>query len=358
MTIAGRLREGEPPEFDKKNDLPMVLRLQFSMRAAIKRAFAHLDDKGSIVSTELLLLATVLILGLISGIAATRDAVVSELADVGGALQDFNQCFEVAGIDGHSATIHGSHFQDAVDFCDSSEDQAGSADNCVTFNGSPLNEADSEFVLSEAGTFDFEEIVTGSGGSASGTIGDGTIDTGFTVTTDTGNIAGTTGDNQVRFRENVANEGTFTITYDEPLTEFEFFIRDLANIDGSPENLLGNFKLTLSDGTVIPNAPFSILPDAIGPNQTFGFFETRGNDNSQVISVNRGGSQFVTDPLFNGLPDQSAGRLVFPSIPILSNPLSPGSVGLQSIMFDRFGGPNGFQATFSTSGRVLRDVSP
>jgi len=332
------------------------------MRFSPKKLFANFDETGSIVSAELVLLATIVVVGMISGVATMRDAVVSELSDVAGAFQDFNQGFEVVGVEGHSATTHGMNFQDRVDFCDSNEDLAGSADNCVTFDRSPFDEVDSsstpEFVTSEVGTFDFDEVVTGQGGSATGSIGDGTIDTGFTVTTDTGNIAGTTGANQVRFRENTANDGTFTITYDDPLTEFEFFIRDLANIDGSPENLLGNFKLTLSDGTIISNAPFTILPDVIAPNQDYGLFETRGNDNSQVMTVTRGGIQFVTDPLFNGSGDQSAGRLVFPDIPNLSNPLGPNPIGLQSIMFDRSGGPNGFQATFSTSGRVISDVSP
>ena len=199
-------------------------------------------------------------------------------------------------------------------------------------------------------------MTTGVGGSATGLIGDGTIDTGFTVTTDTGNIAGTSS-NEVRFRETVGTAGTFTIAYDEPLTEFEFWIRNFANIDGRPEQLLGNFKIELSDGTIINNAAFTVLPDAIAPNQNYGLFSTRNNDNSRVVSVNRGGLDYVTDPLFNGTPDQASGRLTFPSIPITANPAAPGSVGVSSIMFDRSGGPGGgFQANFSTSGRVLREA--
>ena len=114
----------------------------------------------------------------------------------------------------------------------------------------------------------------------------------------------------------------------------------------------------MSDGTVINNAAFTIIPDAIAPNQDYGLFETRDNDNSLVSVVTRGGAEYLTDPLFNGTSDQASGRIVFPGLPSLGSPPGPGAVGLQSLMFDRSGGPNGFQAAFSTSGRVLRDTAP
>lgn len=323
---------------------------------SINREFVTLlhDERGTILTPELILIATTLLLGVIVCLATVRDSVISELSDATGAVQDLKQTYDYAGIVGHSGSTHGASFQDQSDFCDNADDTSGTADNCISFDQPPVDESiDSEppptFVFSEPGTFDFGSVVTGIGGSASGTIGDGTVDTGFTVTTDTGNITGTTAGNQLRFRETAVAGGTITITYDDPLTEFEFFVRDLINVAGEPENILGNFTLTLSDGTVINNAQFEILPDAIGPNMDYGLFETRGNDQSQIVAVNRGGFDYVTDATFNGTPDQSAGRLIFLDVPASST-----GVGVSSLSFERSGGPGGsFQAAFSTSGQVI-----
>ena len=335
-------------------------KLRFWMLEYLKKRTRLLaaDQVGGILSTELVLLATTVLVGGLIGLVSTRDAVVSELSDAAGAVQDFKQAFSFNGLTGHSASTCGTEFADAMDFCDAADDASGAADNCITFAAPPSNESDAEaatFVLSDVGIFDFDDVTTGVGGSASGTIGDGTIDTGFTVTTDTGNIAGTTGGNEIRFRENDANSGTFTIAFDEPLTEVEFWIRNLANIVGSIENLIGNFMLTLSDGSIINNAAFSILPDIIAPNQDYGLFSTRNNDTSPLTTVTRGGAQFLTDPAFDGTANQASGRIVFTDLPSVSNPPGPNPVGLSSIKFDRSGGPNGFQANFSTSGRVIRE---
>ena len=51
------------------------------------------DCNGFIVSTELMLLGSIVFFGLIAAFAATRDAVISELSDVAGFSQDFNQSF-------------------------------------------------------------------------------------------------------------------------------------------------------------------------------------------------------------------------------------------------------------------------
>ncbi|MFK7765869.1 MAG: hypothetical protein AB8B55_01415 [Mariniblastus sp.] len=241
-----------------------------------------------------------------------------------------------------------------MDFCDTADGASGVADNYVTFDRPAGNEAPT-FILSDPSVFDITNVTTGVGGSATGTIGDGTIDSGFSVVTDTGNIAGSTGGTDIRFRENDSNSGTFTITYDEPITEFEFWVRNLANVFGSPENLLGNFMLTLSDGSVINNAAFTILPDAIAPNQNYGLFRTRSNDRSSLTTVTRAGLQYLTDPVFDGSANQASGRIVFSDIPNVGDPPVAGAIGLRSIAFDRSGGPNGFQAAFSTSGRVLRE---
>ena len=335
-------------------------KLYFTVFGSYKKLIQRLsaDVTGSVVSAELLLLATTLLLGLLVGIVAIRDAAVSELSDFAGAFQDLNQSYSTNGVAGNSSAAAGSQFQDQLDVSDSAGDAIGAADNCIVFNAPPTDESEpATFTLSDIGVLNFDGVTTGVGGSAQGTIGDGTIDTGFTVTTDTGNIAGTTGGTELRFRENPNAAGSFTIAFDEPITEFEFWIRSLANIIGEAENLLGNFVLALSDGSIINNAAFNIIPDLIAPNSNFGLFRTRGTDTSPLSQVTRGGANFVTDPGFNGTPNQAAGRIVFSDIPGVGTSPIQGAVGLQSLTFERSGGPttSGFQTNISASGRVLRE---
>ena len=98
------------------------------------------DEAGFVVSTELVLLGTVAVFGLIVGMTAVRDGVVSELSDVAGAVQDVNQSYSIDGVTGHNAATAGSDFIDQLDECDSNDDPDGSADNCITFDGGPDDE--------------------------------------------------------------------------------------------------------------------------------------------------------------------------------------------------------------------------
>lgn len=98
------------------------------------------DEAGFVVSIELILIATIAIIGLITGMTAVRDGVVSELSDVAGAVQDLNQSYSFNGVTGHAASTAGSDVQDNLDFCDSTDDAAGAADNCITFDGAPVDE--------------------------------------------------------------------------------------------------------------------------------------------------------------------------------------------------------------------------
>ena len=90
------------------------------------------DEAGFVVSAELILIATIAVLGLIVGLTAVRDAVTSELSDVAGAIQDVDQSYNWLGIRGHSGSVAGSDFTDFLDFCDSINDPNGSDDNCIT----------------------------------------------------------------------------------------------------------------------------------------------------------------------------------------------------------------------------------
>ena len=94
------------------------------------------DDVGLAISVELLLVGIVIGLGMLAGLAAIRDAVVSEFSDVTGAVQDLNQSHEYNGIVGFDSTTSGSNFIDSLDVGDVS----GAADNGITFDVLPSDE--------------------------------------------------------------------------------------------------------------------------------------------------------------------------------------------------------------------------
>ena len=76
------------------------------------------DDCGAVVSAEIMLVGTVLVLGMIVGLKSVRDSVVTELADVAQAFANVNQSYSYSGVPGHAAFSGGGSFGDAADFCD------------------------------------------------------------------------------------------------------------------------------------------------------------------------------------------------------------------------------------------------
>lgn len=110
----------------------------------VLRKFAirlYQDDAAFVISAELVLLATVAVIGLITGMVAIRDSVVSELSDVAGAMQDLNQSYSYNRVTGHSGFTYGSSWTDRRDWCDVAEDVSNAADNCITFTVGPTNES-------------------------------------------------------------------------------------------------------------------------------------------------------------------------------------------------------------------------
>lgn len=101
------------------------------------------DERGFVITIELVLMANLLAFGFLVGIVSVRDALVAELSDAAGGIQDISQSLDYSGIVFGSGGTHGSIFTDALDFCDSTEDGINQADNCVTFDASPEQEAGS-----------------------------------------------------------------------------------------------------------------------------------------------------------------------------------------------------------------------
>jgi len=81
------------------------------------------DEQGFVVSAELVLIGTILVIGMIVGLATVRDQVVQELGDFALAIAQVNQSYSFSGITGHTSSTAGSAFEDMEDFCDSLLDQ-------------------------------------------------------------------------------------------------------------------------------------------------------------------------------------------------------------------------------------------
>ncbi len=83
------------------------------------------DEAGFIVSAELVLIATLLVIGMIVGLSQIQHAVVQELNDVAGAIGSLNQSYSFTGFSAPSSKnnavksyTRGTQFVDAVDDCD------------------------------------------------------------------------------------------------------------------------------------------------------------------------------------------------------------------------------------------------
>lgn len=80
------------------------------------------DEAGFIVSAELVIIATILVIGMIVGLAEVSNGVNQELEDVGSAVGSLNQSYYYSGFTGHKAKVRGSCFEDQPDFCDNEND--------------------------------------------------------------------------------------------------------------------------------------------------------------------------------------------------------------------------------------------
>ena len=106
------------------------------------KTFARLwkEEAGAILSAEVMMVASILVIGVIAGLSSLRDAVVSELADVAQALANVNQTYSFGGVAGHHVFNGGGAFIDLSDFCDTTAQTGGSqTSKCVTICSTPIN---------------------------------------------------------------------------------------------------------------------------------------------------------------------------------------------------------------------------
>lgn len=94
------------------------------------------DEAGVIISTELILIVTILGIGLVVGLSTLRNDVVTELADTAQAISNIDQTYYFSGTTGHSASTNGSAYNDVADFCEAGA--GGTNEQCVVV-GPALN---------------------------------------------------------------------------------------------------------------------------------------------------------------------------------------------------------------------------
>ena len=81
----------------------------------MRRLFQRLwnDDRGALIATEWVFVATILILGIITGLIAVRQAVISELTEFANAVMALNQSFSFAGQSNCLSSTAGSQASDS-----------------------------------------------------------------------------------------------------------------------------------------------------------------------------------------------------------------------------------------------------
>jgi|GEM_PF-2256607 len=78
----------------------------------------YTDEDGFVVSSEFILIATILVTAMVVGLETVRNAALQELGDVGAAIGSISQTFTYGGVTGHASALNGSVYADGLDFCD------------------------------------------------------------------------------------------------------------------------------------------------------------------------------------------------------------------------------------------------
>ena len=97
------------------------------------------DERAFVVTAELTLIATVLVLGVFAGLASVRDQGLQELDDLAAAIENLNQSYSFSSVTKSTAWTAGSVFVDQRDSCDHPDDDrnASSGEACVNVYAPP-----------------------------------------------------------------------------------------------------------------------------------------------------------------------------------------------------------------------------
>ncbi len=97
------------------------------------------DEAGFVITSELLIIVTIAVIGLIVGYVAIRDALVQELGDVAAAIGALDQTYAFSGVSNScsNAVTRGSIFTDARDMCDLTNSPAAGTTGAILINIAP-----------------------------------------------------------------------------------------------------------------------------------------------------------------------------------------------------------------------------
>lgn len=104
------------------------------------------DERGAVLSIEMVMMATIVIIGLLAGLSAYRDALVQELGDSAAGVASLQQSFsidpiEISGSYGdipYDSYVSGSSFEDQTDFCEEVLDASGRAPMCIEISAATV----------------------------------------------------------------------------------------------------------------------------------------------------------------------------------------------------------------------------
>jgi len=93
------------------------------------------DEHGFVISSELVFVATLLVIGMVTGLTTIRDQVLGELGDVADAVSEVDQSYAYSAVTAHASSTAGVNFADANDFCEANtannDQTAGSLPQCL-----------------------------------------------------------------------------------------------------------------------------------------------------------------------------------------------------------------------------------
>lgn len=72
------------------------------------------DEGGALIAVEWVFVATILVLGVITGLVAVRQAVISELTEFANAVMSLNQSYSFSGQSNCQAQTNGSQYADTT----------------------------------------------------------------------------------------------------------------------------------------------------------------------------------------------------------------------------------------------------
>ena len=88
------------------------------------------EESGVMATSELILMSTIIVIGVIVGLSTFRNHMVQELGDMSAAVAGLNQSYSFSGATVGGFTVAGSSFTDATDFCDTG-DAANIGAQCI-----------------------------------------------------------------------------------------------------------------------------------------------------------------------------------------------------------------------------------